>query len=146
MLFLFTLIGLKTFDGTDHDTPNEVKGLVSWYVSWKPEKSLNLFGKNSQYQINPAENFSDYADQLVNFIIGEAYGCIPITIIAIIAIICAIVVTSLCACSCVPHRSTSPGLCSIIAYVIFSLIFALSLIYYCFNIYYTICFSKFYKH
>lgn len=136
MLSLLTLLNFKKYDCEFHDVPNTVSALYSAYVSFKPKTSIKLFNISTQPSIQTSYTFYGYVTQFRAFTLGDGYSAIPIIIISCITIIVALVISFSCACACIPHKSTRPGICSLISYIIFSIIFFVSMIYYCMNIYY----------
>ena len=46
MVIFLSIIAFEGFNCSDQGTPKTVEGLASFFVSWKPKKSMKLFGKN----------------------------------------------------------------------------------------------------
>lgn len=146
MLTLLTSLTYKAYDCDFHNVPDNVRGLYSLYTTFKPKKSIKLFNITTEPELKTNKTFLGYVDQFRAFTLGQGYSAIPILIISLLGLVIYIIITFMCNCKCIPSRSTCPSPCNLATYVIFSILYIIAMIYYCFNIYYAEdFFTEFYR-
>jgi hypothetical protein len=125
---LALLFASAVSDCSAHQIYPGVRQLLKFLSSFKTDSPFQFFGRESLLDFPKARDFEDFRGQIIDYLLGEFIPDLPILIVAAVAIVLLLSTTiSICVC-CQPRTSSAPSACSVISWIILSLIFVASLV------------------
>ena len=137
MLLLSIFLQFIKSDCKDYEIPSHSRSFINSLRSLKSSKSMLLFGIDSYADFPIVSSFEELKEKVLPFIMGQFYTNFLIFILGLVAFFFFISCTILITTCCTPRERSKPGFfTTIIWWIIFSILFLVSIIYFILSIAY----------
>lgn len=136
-MLIYFFLQLISSDCADYNTPSASRSFINSLRSLKSSKSMLLFGIDSFTDFPIVSSFEDLKDKVLPFLMGEFYTNFLILILGLVGFFFFLSCTILITTCCTPRERSKPGFfTTIIWWIIFSILYLVSIIYFILSIAY----------